>query len=239
MQSRDEGHGASPSNRRPSSPLPIRAKRSAPDSRALPLSRNKTIRDRLNWKLGRDETIRPRPGARSRTLQQRLPNRETLGDRPVPPTVPQRATDRPEQAVERGEQDGETGPEKNDARVDNEPLHREVNEAGTGVPTTRELVLGAHTTRAVERARKRNAIAESHFQSNLSNWMGWYVTISHCHTISHNVNIVLLQYAPNLLNILHVNAGNANVTVNLAVTVLNNFKLKRDTVQAKNNLPTQ
>ena len=145
MQSRDGGHGASPRNGRLSSHLPIRAKRPAPDSRTLPLSRNKTVR--------------PRPGAWSRTLSDR-------------PTLPQRATDHPEQSAERGEHDSQTSPEDGDARVDDEPLHREVEEAGAGVTTARDPALGAHTTRVIERARERNAIAKPHFQSNLSDWMG-------------------------------------------------------------------
>lgn len=60
-----------------------------------------------------------------------------------------------------------------------------------------------------------------------------------CHTISYDVNTVLLQHLPDLLNIIHIHASNTNATLNLAVTVLNNFKLKRDTVQAKDDLPAQ
>lgn len=109
--------------------------------------------------------------------------------------------------------------------------------------TTMEPMLGPHTARAVERARERDTIAESHFQSDLSSWMGrlvcWYVAVSRCHAVSHNVNVVLLQYTPNLLNIIHIHAGNTNATVDIAVTVLNDFKLKRDTVQTENDLPTQ
>lgn len=86
-------------------------------------------------------------------------------------------------------------------------------------------MLRAHAARVVERARKRDTVAETHFQSDLSNLVGWYVVISPSHTISYEINAFLLQYALNRLNILHVNAGNANATVNLAVTVLNNFKL--------------
>ncbi len=62
---------------------------------------------------------------------------------------------------------------------------------------------------------------------------------SHCHTVSYEVNAVLFQYAPNLLNILHVHASNTNAALNFTVTVLNNFELKRDTVQPENDLPAQ
>lgn len=89
------------------------------------------------------------------------------------------------------------------------------------------------------RARKRDTVAESHFQSNISCWMGWYVAVSPCHAISHNVNIILLQSAPNLLNLLLIHTTNTNAAVNLAVTILHNFKLKRDTVQTKNDVPAQ
>ena len=105
--------------------------------------------------------------------------------------------------------------------------------------TTRDPTLGARAARVVERARERDMVAETHFQSNLSHWTYWHVAVSHCHAISHNINTVLLQCAPNLFNLLLVHATNANATVNLAVTVLHNFELKRDTVQTKNDFPAQ
>lgn len=163
MQSRDGGHGASPRSRRPSSHAPIRAKRPAPDSRALPLGRNETIGDRLNLQLPRDETIRS---------WDRPPNRDTPSDRPTLPTVPQRATDHPEHTVERGDHDSQTGHEENDARVDDEPFHHEAHGTSASVTTTRKPMLRAHTARVIERPGKRNTVAESHFQSNLSGWVG-------------------------------------------------------------------
>lgn len=60
-----------------------------------------------------------------------------------------------------------------------------------------------------------------------------------CRTVSHNVNTVLLQCAPNLFNLLLIHTTNANATVDITITVLNNFELKRDTVQAKNYLSAQ
>lgn len=57
--------------------------------------------------------------------------------------------------------------------------------------------------------------------------------------ISDDVNTVLLQYPPNLLNIIHIHAGNTNAALELAITVLNDFELKRDTVQTKNDFPAQ
>lgn len=168
MQSRDRGHDASPRSEHPSSHPPIRAKRSAPDSRALPLSRKETIRDRPNRQLGRNKTIRPRDRVQRRTLQPRPPNRETLSDRPTLPTVPQRATNQPEHTIERGKHDSQTHSEDRDARVDDEPLHREAHRPWARTTTTRKPMLRAHTARVVERARKRDAIAKRHFRSNLS-----------------------------------------------------------------------
>ena len=170
MRSQDEGCDTSPTEetRESSSHVPIRAERSTPSSHALPPDR--------------DETIRPRYMAWSRPLRQRPLNRETLSDRPALLPVPQRATNRPEQPIERGEQKGEARPEENDARVDDEPLHREVADARAGVTTTREPVLGAHAARVVEGARERDAVAESHFRSDLSGWTGWYVVVGLKHT---------------------------------------------------------
>ena len=137
---------------RPSSHAPIRAKRSTTDSHAFPLSRNKAVR--------------PLSGARGRTLRQKLLNRETLSNRLAPPPVPQQTPNHPEQTIERGKHDSQTSPENGDTRVDNEPLHHEAH--GASATTMREPVLRAHTTRVVERARKRDTVAETHFQSNLS-----------------------------------------------------------------------
>lgn len=172
-------------------------------------------------------------------MRQRPPNRKTLSDRLAPPTIPQRTTNHPEHNVERSKHDSRTSTEDNDARVDDEPLHHEADRAIARATTTREPILGAHATRVVERAGERDAVAESHFQSNISHWTYWYAAVSHYHVISHNVNTVLLQYAPNLLNVLLIHAGNTNATVNPTVTVLHNFKLKRDAVQTKNDFPTR
>lgn len=135
-------------------------------------SRNETIGYGPNRTPSRNKTTRPRPRARSRTLQQRPLNRKTRGDRLsdrlTPPTIPQPTADHPEHTVERGEQESQTDPEKEDTRVDDEPLHCEVEDARASVTTTRKPPLGAHATRVVERARKRNAVAETHFNQNLS-----------------------------------------------------------------------
>lgn len=138
----------------PSSHIPTRAKPSTLDSRTLPLRR--------------DETIRPRPGEWSRPLRERLLNRETLSDQPTPLTVSQRTADQPEQPVERSDHDSRAGPEDGDTRVDDEPFHHETHETSASVTTTRKPMLGAHTARVVERARKRDAITETHFRSDLS-----------------------------------------------------------------------
>lgn len=224
---------------RPSSHVSIRAERSTPDSRTPPLGRNETIRYRPNRPLSRNETIRPRDRAQNRTLRDGPLNRETLSDRLAPLAIPQRTTDRPEQTVERGEHDSQTSPEDDDARVDDEPFHHEADRAKAGMTTTRKPAAGPHATRVVERARERNTVAKTHFQSDLSNLVGWCVAVSHLHAISHNVNAVLLQCAPNLLNLLLIHTTNTNTTVNLAVTVLHNFKLKRDALQTKNDFPAQ
>lgn len=62
---------------------------------------------------------------------------------------------------------------------------------------------------------------------------------NHCHTISYEVNTLPLQHTLNRLNILHIHADNANAALDLAVTALNDFKLKRDTIQTKNYVPAQ
>ena len=96
---------------------------------------------------------------------------------------------------------------------------------------------------AAEPERSRTAAGQSPepaaAASDLSNLVGWCVAVSHCHTVSHNVNTALLQRAPNLLNLLLIHTTNANTTVNLAVAVLHNFELKHDTVQPKNDFPAQ
>lgn len=201
--------------------------------------RDKTIGNRPNRPLSRNETIRPRPRTRRRTLQKGPLNRNTLSDRPALPAIPQRTTDHPEYTIERGKQDGEAGTEDYDARVDDEPLHHETHGARTTAATARKPTLRAHTARIVERAGKRDTITKGHFQSNLSSQVDWYVIAAPCYAVSHNVNTILLQHTPNLLNIIHIHASNANAAVDITITVLNNFELKRDTVQPKNYLPTQ
>lgn len=200
----------------PSSHTPIRTERSTPNSRTPPLGRNETI---WSW---------------DRPL-----NRETLNDRLTPLTPPQRTTDHPNQPIERGDHDSQTSPEDGDARINDEPFHHEAHGASASVTTTRKPVLRAYTARVIERPGKRDTVAETHFKSDLSSWMGWYVIVGLCHAISHNVNTILLQHAPNLFNLLLTHTTNANATVNLAVNVLNNFELKRDTIQAENDLPAQ
>lgn len=172
MRPRDGGCDASPGG-----DASAHAYRSEPDSPTsaashTPLGRNKTVGGRLNRQLSRNETIRPRDRAPCRTLQPRPPNREALNDQLAPPTVPQRTADRPEHTVKRGEQNSEARPEENDARVDDEPFHREAHRARASTTTTREPIPRSHATRIVERARKRDTIAETHFRSDLSGWMG-------------------------------------------------------------------
>lgn len=60
-----------------------------------------------------------------------------------------------------------------------------------------------------------------------------------CRTVLDDVNAILLQYTLNLLNILHIHASNTDTALDLTVTVLNDLKLKRDTVQTENDLPAQ
>lgn len=173
VRSRDDGYNASPTEKT------LRASRSGPPSRSAPrnarrmgvrrpldrdtlLGRDKAVGDRPVRTPIRNKTIRPRNRIRSRTPQPRPLNRKTLSNRLTSPTIPLPATHRPERAVERGDHDSQTGHEKDDARVDDEPLHSEVEEAGTGTRTTttaRKPMLRAHTTRVVERTRKRNTVA--------------------------------------------------------------------------------
>lgn len=88
-------------------------------------------------------------------------------------------------------------------------------------------------------AREWNTVAKPYFQSDLSNLVGWYVVISLYHTVSYEVNAFPFQYALNRLNILLILAGNTNATPDLAITVLKNFKLKRDTIQTENDVPAR
>lgn len=60
-----------------------------------------------------------------------------------------------------------------------------------------------------------------------------------CHTVSYEVNAFPLQYALNRLNILLILAGNTDIALDLTVTVLENFELKRDTIKTKNDVPTR
>lgn len=118
------------------------------------------------------------------------------------------------------------------------PLHHEAHGTSASVTTTRKPAPGPHATRVIERTQERDTVAESHFQCDPSGWANQYV-VSLCHTVSHNINTALLQYAPNLLSLLQINTTNANATVDITITVLHDFKLKRDTVQTKNDLPAQ
>ena len=202
--------------------------------------RDETIGYRPNRPLSRNETIRPRPGAWSRPLRQRSLNREAPSDRLAPPPVPQRATDHPEHAVERGKHDSQPNPEDDDARVDDEPLHHEAHRASASVTTTRKPALRAYAARVVERPGKRDPIAESHFDMTFQvGWVGRYAAVTPCHTVSYEIDAFLLQYALNRLNILLILAGNANVTLDLAITILKNFELKRDSIQTENDVPAR
>lgn len=153
---------------RPSSHVPIRAERSTPYGRTLPLGRHPT---RGGVRRSRNETVRPRDRARSRPLQQRPLNRKTPSDRLAPPTIPQQAADHPNQPIEGGDHDSQTSHKNDDARIDDEPFHHEAHGTSASVTTTREPMLGPHAARVVERARKRDAIAESHF--DLTFHVGW------------------------------------------------------------------
>lgn len=131
--------------------------------------------------MNQNETMRPRPRAQRRTPQDRPLNGQALGNLLALPTIPQRTADHPKQPVGRGKQESPADPEEEDARVDDEPLHREVEDAGTGLTATREPTLGAHTARVIERVEERNTVTKTHFQSNLSDWVGRYVVVMpHC-----------------------------------------------------------
>lgn len=121
-------------------------------------ARRGDVRRSLDRPPSRNETIRPRNGARNRTLQPRPLNRETLGARPTPLTIPYPAADRPEHTIERGNHDSQTGPEENDTRVNNEPFHNEAHRATAGATTMRKPVLRTHAARVIERPRKRNTV---------------------------------------------------------------------------------
>lgn len=134
---------------------------------------DEAVGGRLNRTLSRNKTIRPRNRARSRTRQPGPLNRWAWGDRPTSPTVPLPTAHHPEHAVERGYHDSQTGHEENDTRVDDEILHNEAHRAGARTTaTTRKPMLGAHTARVVERARKRDTVTKTHFRYDLSSWVG-------------------------------------------------------------------
>lgn len=126
-------------------------------------SRDKTIGHGPNRTPSRNKTIRPRPRARSLTLRQRPLNRETRGDRlsdrPILPTIPLPTAHHPNHPIERSDHDSQTSTEENDARIDDEPLHREAHRARASATTMRKPVLRAYTARVVERPQKRDAVA--------------------------------------------------------------------------------
>lgn len=86
-------------------------------------------------------------------------------------------------------------------------------------------------------SERRRAGAAAH--THQIKWVGISLLASVTYTVSHNINTVLLQYAPNLFNLLLIHASNTNATVDIAVTVLHDFELKRDTIQTENYLPAQ
>ena len=180
VRSRDGGYDTSPGEEtlraprsgRPTSHVPIRAERSTPYSQSLPCSGRPT---RGGVRRSRNETVWPQDRARSRTLRDRPLNRKTLSDRPTPPTIPQRTANYPEQPIERSDHDSQTSHEDCNARVDDEPFHHEAHGTSASVTTTRKPVLRAYTARVVERPGKWNTVAKTHFQSNLSDWMGGLV----------------------------------------------------------------
>ena len=169
QNSGDEPHtvtSAAPYNHETADAMPARRKRSsklretAATSRSTSRNaRGKNVRRGQDRPPSRNKTIKPRDRARSRALQQRPLNKETRGNRLTLPTVPQRTADHPEQTAERGNHDRQTSHEDSDAWVDDEPLHREIEETRARTTTTRNPVLEAHTARVAERARKRNTIA--------------------------------------------------------------------------------
>lgn len=212
MRSRDGGYDASPGEET------LRAPRSGRPSSHIPIRAERSTLNSHALPLDRNEGVRPPGGARSRPLRQRPLNGETLGDRPAPLTVSQRTTNHPEQTIERS---------KHDSQTQCQYYYHE--EASARAPRDQS----SRTSQEVEYG------SEDPFQSNLSHWTHWYVDVSFCYAISHNVNTMLLQCAPNLLNVPPIHTANANAAVNLTITVLNNFELKRDTIQTKNDFPAQ
>lgn len=90
--------------------------------------------------------------------------------------------------------------------------------------------------RTVREAERDNEASFSVQPFKSGGWIGMPLL---CHIILDDVNVILLQHAPNFLDIIHIYAGNTNATLNPAVKVLNDFKLKRDAVQTKNDFPAQ
>ena len=188
---------------------------------------------------GRDETVRPRDRARSRPLRQRPLNGEAPGLN-LTLLVPQLPADQPSAAGDGGREEANYESQHADHRVDEAVADEGPRE---GLRTGRVVVVAAPVAAtSADSASESDEIVEgevvanSHFRSDLSRWARWRVV---GHNVSHNVNTMLLQYAPNLLSTLRIHARNTNTTLNLAITVLNNFELKRDAIQPKNDLPAQ
>ena len=87
--------------------------------------------------------------------------------------------------------------------------------------------------RTITRQRTR---CQSDFNPTLHVWVGVSLL---CRAVLDDVDTVLFQHTPNLLNILHIHAGNTDTALDPTVTMLKNFDLKRDAVQTKNNFPAQ
>lgn len=115
------------------------------------------------------------------------------------------------------------------------PLNRKALN-GRPAPLTVPRPAADHPEHAVERAGKRDTVTKTHFPIGPFTLDG---LACRYHVVSYQVNAIFFQHSPNLLDILHIRAGNADTTLDLAVTVLNNFDLKRDTIQAENDMPAR
>ena len=94
-----------------------------------------------------------------------------------------------------------------------------------------------HALTQTERTGHQDAVTKTHFQSKPFKLSG--LIVNPCLTVSDNINTFLLQRTPNLLNILHFHTGNTDAAIDIAVTMLNDFELKRDAIQAKDDFPAQ
>lgn len=141
----------------------------------MPLSRDEAVGGGLDRPLSRDEAVQPRGGARSRPLRQRPLNGEALGLN-LTLLVPQLPTDQPGAADDGSREEADRKGQHADHRVDEAVADEGPRE---GLWTGRVVVVAAPVAAtSTDSASESNEIVEgetvanAHFRSNLSRWVG-------------------------------------------------------------------